>query len=170
MTVPTEEDKPMLKNLVHDQVKILLERMDTHPEEFIKQGKWDSFLPPESTMHRGVVMTRFKNFTRLEQYLIRRKYDKLAVMTMRQRAYDGILETLVFKENPTGTITYSAPAHLGIWGNATSTTVNANTLTLGNETLDEETVKHIKAHLETMRKEQQEALHQAAKKLYRTSS
>ena len=90
----------MLKNLVHDQIKILLERMDTHPEEFLKEGKWDEFLPPETNTHRAMLSPRFKHFTKLEQYLIRRKYKGIVAEVLRQRAYDSILETLVFKEEP----------------------------------------------------------------------
>ena len=87
----------MLKNFVHDQIKILLERMDTHPEEFIKGNKWEDFLPIE-TNARAILIPRFKHFTKLEQYLVRQKYKSIVQATLRQRAYDGILETLVFKE------------------------------------------------------------------------
>lgn len=135
--------------------------MDTHPEEFLKGNKWDVFMPFE---------TKFKHFTKLEQYLIRRKYRKMVDADSRQRAYDGILETLVFKEDKPESVTYSAPPHLGIWGTSAVSTLASNTLTIGNETLDAETIKHMKAHLEAMRKEQQEALHQEAKRLYKTSS
>jgi hypothetical protein len=88
----------MLKKLCHDQVKILLERMETHPEEFLKEGKWDEFLPPEMNAHRNTLTPRFKHFTKLEQYLVRQKYKSMVQDLLRQRAYDGILETLVFKE------------------------------------------------------------------------
>ena len=84
----------MLKKLCHDQVKILLERMETHPEEFavVDGGKWDEFMPNRS---------RFKDFTKVEQYLIRKKFMeivKVAERAERQETYDAILETLVFKE------------------------------------------------------------------------
>jgi hypothetical protein len=88
----------MLKKFCHDQVKILLERMDTHPEEFLKEGKWDEFLPPEMNAHRNTLTPMFKHFTKLEQYLVRQKYKSMVQDLLRQRAYDGILETLVFKE------------------------------------------------------------------------
>ena len=147
----------MLKNLVHDQIKILLERMDTHPEEFLKEGKWDEFLPPETNTHRAMLSPRFKHFTKLEQYLIRRKYKGIVAEVLRQRAYDSILETLVFKEEKPETVTYSAPPHLGIWSNTpptASATISANTLTLGDATLDAETIKHMKEHIKALRKEQ----------------
>jgi hypothetical protein len=88
---------PWLKQFSHDQVKILLDRMETNPEEFIKGNKWEDFLPIE-TNAQAMLTPRFKHFTKLEQYLIRNKYKSIVQATLRQRAYDGILETLVFKE------------------------------------------------------------------------
>jgi len=80
----------MLKKLCHDQVKILLERMDTNPDEFaVVEGKWDEFMPNRS---------RFNTFTKVEQYLIRQKFTKIIKNIERQETYDAILETLVFKE------------------------------------------------------------------------
>ncbi len=145
----------MLKKFCHDQIKILLERMDTHPEEFIKEGKWDEFLPPETNTHRGIVQCKFKHFNKLEQYLVRAKYNKIVKSTLRQRAYDGILETLVFKEKTDyyGSTTigalqaYTATAHISASGNLTT-----NTLTLGNETLDGQTIKLMKEQIMAMKK------------------
>lgn len=138
MTVPTKKDKTMLKKLCHDQVKILLERMDTNPEEFaIVEGKWDEFMPNRS---------RFNTFTKVEQYLIRQKFTKIIKNIERQETYDAILETLVFKEE-TKTKRYYSTSNQPVLGTP-SYTVN--------------TSEHIKLH--------QEVLHQAAKKLYRTSS
>jgi hypothetical protein len=139
MTVPTKKDKTMLKKFCHDQVKILLERMETNPEEFavVDGGKWDEFMPNQP---------RFKDFTKVEQYLIRKKFReivKVAERAERQETYDAILETLVFKEE-TKTKRYYSTSNQPVLG----TPVN--------------TSEHIKLH--------QEVLHQAAKKLYRTSS
>ncbi len=126
--------------------------MDTHPEEFftpktLGNGKWDPFMPGSSV---------FRHFTKLEQYLIRRKYCKARDKIYRQQAYDGILETLVFKEEKPETIIYSAPPHLGTWANtvANTATINATSLSLGNETLDAETIKVMKEHIKAIRKEQ----------------
>jgi len=146
MTVLTKKDKPMLKIFLHDQIKILLERMDTHPEEFltpakIGEGKWDPFMPGSSA---------FKHFTKVEQYLIRRKYCKIRDKVYRQQAYDGILETLVFKEDKQDFLDsykYSSISTQPV---------------LGTPSYTVSTSEHIKLH--------QEALHQAAKKLYKTSS
>lgn len=119
----------MLKNFVHDQVKILLERMDTHPEEFINSSKWEDFLPVPSNA-RPVISPRFKHFTKLEQYLIRKKYESLVTATLRQRAYDGILETLVFKEETNTERYYST----------------SNQPVLGTPTYATSTVEHVKLH------------------------
>ena len=53
------------------------------------------------------------------------------------------------------TVTYTAPTHLGIWGNTAATgTLNANTLTLGDATLDAETIKVMKEHIKAFHKEE----------------
>jgi hypothetical protein len=146
----------MLKKFCHDQVKILLERMETHPEEFLKEGKWDEFLPPEMNAHRNTLTPRFKHFTKLEQYLVRQKYKSMVQDLLRQRAYDGILETLVFKEE-TNTERYYSTSSGSIFANTatTTSTLTSNSLTLGNTTVDEDTLKHMKAHLQSLRKELQ---------------
>lgn len=91
--------------------------MDTHPEEFINSSKWEDFLPVPSNA-RPVISPRFKHFTKLEQYLIRQKYDSLVTATLRQRAYDGILETLVFKEE-TNTERYYSTSNQPVLGTPT---------------------------------------------------
>jgi hypothetical protein len=88
--------------------------MDTHPEEFIKGRKWEDFLP--ISHGSPVISPRFKHFTKIEKYLIRQKYESLVNATLRQRAYDGILETLMFKEEAQDFLdsyTYSKTPHLG---------------------------------------------------------
>jgi hypothetical protein len=138
MTVPTKKGKSMLKNFVHDQVKILLERMETHPEEFLKEGKWDEFLPPEMNAHRNTLTPRFKHFTKLEQYLVRQKYKNMVQDILRQRAYDGILETLVFKEE-TNTERYYSTSNQPVLGTPSYTTAPVNIK------------EHIAAHLKALK-------------------
>ena len=125
----------MLKNFCHDQVKLLLERMESHPEEFftpktLGNGKWDPFMPGSSM---------FRHFTKLEQYLIRRKYCKVRDKIYRQQAYDSILETLVFKEEKPEYITFPAPPHLG------TPSVNDNT--------HKKQLALLRAQMQTMREE-----------------
>jgi len=126
----------MLKKFCHDQVKILLERMETHPEEFLKEGKWDEFLPPEMNAHRNTLTPRFKHFTKLEQYLVRQKYKSMVQDLLRQRAYDGILETLVFKEE-TNTERYYSTSNQPVLGTPTYTTAAVS--------IKEHIVAHLKA-------------------------
>ena len=138
----------MLKKFCHDQVKILLERMDTHPEEFVgREPKWEKFLPGS--------ITYFPHFTKLEQHLIRKKHKKLINDYYRQKSYDQILETLVFKkdDHSTDSYTYSTSSRSIFANTATATaTINADSLTLGNETLDGQTIKLMKEQIMAMRK------------------
>jgi hypothetical protein len=137
MTVPTKKGNAMLKNFVHDQVKLLLERMDTNPEEFIKGNKWEDFLPVE-TNARAILTPRFKHFTKLEQYLVRQKYKSIVQATLRQRAYDGILETLVFKEETHKAERYYSTSNQPVLGTPSYTTEPLNIK------------EHIAAHLKAI--------------------
>ena len=123
----------MLKKFCHDQVKILLERMDTNPEEFavVDGGKWDEFMPNQP---------RFKDFTKVEQYLIRKKFReivKVAERAERQETYDAILETLVFKEE-TNTKCYYSTSNQPVLGTPSYTTKPVNIK------------EHIDAHLKAI--------------------
>ena len=111
--------------------------MDTNPEEFLKEGKWDEFLPPEMNAHRNTLTPRFKHFTKLEQYLVRQKYKNMVQDLLRQRAYDGILETLVFKEE-TNTERYYSTSNQPVLGTPSYTTEPLNIK------------EHIAAHLKAI--------------------
>jgi len=73
--------------IVSDQVKILLERMDMHPEEFVKpfsfnvlpKEKWDNII-------------RHGAFNLVEHYLIKAKYKKLK----REATQKEIMATILF--------------------------------------------------------------------------
>jgi len=137
--------------------------METHPEEFLKGSKWDECMPPELIMHRTVgIVSHFKQYNKLEQHLIRRKLTKMINEVRQQQAYDAILETIMGKEEESWTTvgaytsgtpvlgtppTGKATAHISASGNLTT-----NTLTLGNETLDGQTIKLMKEQLMAMRK------------------
>ncbi len=150
-----------LKTFCHDQIKLLLERMDSHPEEFLKGSKWDACMPPQMIMHRTVgVISHYRQFNILERHLIKRKLAKMIKELMQQEAYDAILEIIVGNEEKSWTTvgaytsgtpvlgtppTGKATAHISASGNLTT-----NTLTLGNETLDANTIKHLKEHLKAV--------------------
>ena len=78
----------MRDRFVSPQVRILLERMDLYPEEFVRpfesrhlETKWNDIL------HEG-------RFNWIEQYLVKRKYVKLK----RQATRDAIMATIMHDE------------------------------------------------------------------------
>jgi hypothetical protein len=76
--------------IVSDQVKILLERMDLYPEEFVRpfesrrlQTKWNEVL------QEG-------HFNQIEKFLIKRKYVKLK----RKATQEMIMQTIMDDSSP----------------------------------------------------------------------
>jgi hypothetical protein len=74
--------------IISEQVKIMLERMDMYPEEFVRpfesrniETKWNDIL------QEG-------RFNRIEKFLIMRKYVKLR----RQATRDAIMATIMYDE------------------------------------------------------------------------
>ena len=74
--------------IVSEQVKILLERMDLYPEEFVRpfesrrlETKWNEVL------QEG-------HFNRIEKFLIKRKYVKLK----RKATQEMIMQTIMYDE------------------------------------------------------------------------
>lgn len=74
--------------IISEQVKIMLERMDLYPEEFVRpfesrhiETKWNDIL------QEG-------RFNRIEKFLIMRKYVKLR----RQATRDAIMATIMYDE------------------------------------------------------------------------
>ena len=98
MTVLKKKAGNSLKLFCHDQVKILLERMDSHPEEFTSKEKWDLFLPfvlDSTTLSSLRKHNLYKYFTRVERFAIKTKVNALVHDKMQQEAYNGIMDTLV---------------------------------------------------------------------------
>ena len=93
MTVLKKKAGNSLKLFCHDQVKILLERMDSHPEEFTSNNKWDLFLPANNPPPRHVNL--YKYFTTAERFAVKIKINELVREKMQQEAYNGIMDTLV---------------------------------------------------------------------------
>ncbi len=74
--------------IISEQVKIMLERMDMYPDEFVRpfesrniETKWNDIL------QEG-------RFNRIEKFLIMRKY----VMLRRQATRDAIMATIMYDE------------------------------------------------------------------------
>ena len=85
----------LLKFFCHDQVKLLLERMDSHPKEFIHGRKWDYFLPPslKEILHADLAM--YKHLTLIEKLAIYFKYKRYVIEIARPFAYGQILEIII---------------------------------------------------------------------------
>ena len=96
MTVLKKKAGNSLKLFCHDQVKILLERMDSHPEEFTSKEKWDLFLPMQRKAQPIVrLVSLYDYFTAVERFAIKTKVNALVHDKMQQEAYNGIMDTLV---------------------------------------------------------------------------
>lgn len=85
----------LLKFFCHDQVKLLLERMDSHPEEFVYNHKWDNFLPPSLREAAHKDLSMYKDFTLVEKLAIYFKYRRYVIEIARPFAYGQILQTLI---------------------------------------------------------------------------
>jgi hypothetical protein len=85
----------LLKFFCHDQVKLLLERMDSHPYEFIHTRKWDYFLPPslKDSVHMDLAM--YRHLTVVERLAIYFKYKRYVIEIARPFAYGQILEIMI---------------------------------------------------------------------------
>ena len=125
----------MFKNFCHDQVKLLLERMDSNPEEFLHHHKWNPFLPNMHHVTKGTA-DYFPAFNPLERALITRKFNRLCESTMRQNAYNRILEVAIAGEEK--------EVIKKQWATLSRTPIGANTITIGNQTLTADDLKRLK--------------------------
>ena len=147
--------------MMNEGVKILLERIKTNPDEFMVDGiaptKW------------GALIMQYREFLGEED---KKVLDDALSELMSQKFTEAVMKELLAPEEDDGLgkwytkqSTLSAGATQGVtlssgavsgavsvggtWGNspyATSATINANSLTLGNTTINEETLKHLQAH------------------------
>ena len=132
----------MLKNFCHDQIKLLLERMDSHPEEFIHGTKWNPYLPNTHHVTKGTV-DYFHILTFAERNAIARKFDKLCLSAMRQNAYNRVLEKM-FEEDESKKWKLGAMATSGISLN-TNVTNSITTISVGDQTLTAADIKKLKS-------------------------
>jgi hypothetical protein len=89
----------MLKMFCHDQIKLLLERMDSHPEEFIHGIKWNPYLPNTHHVVKGTA-DYFSVLNFAERRAISHKFNELCLKHMRQHAYNRVLEKMFESEVP----------------------------------------------------------------------
>jgi hypothetical protein len=84
--------------------------MDSHPEEFVYDRKWDNFLPPSLREPTHKDLSMYKHFTSAERVAIYFKFRQLVAEVARPFAYGQILEVIVDskQENHYGTTTVGA--------------------------------------------------------------
>ncbi len=85
----------LLKFFCHDQVKLLLERMDSHPKEFVYDRKWDNFLPPSLKDCVHVDLAMYGHLTLVEKLAIYFKFRRYVIEIARPFAYGQILEIMI---------------------------------------------------------------------------
>ena len=85
----------LLKYFCHDQVKLLLERMDSHPREFIYDRKWDYFLPPVFRDEVHFHLSQYRYFTLIEKLAVYLKFRRYVIEIARPFAYGQILEIMI---------------------------------------------------------------------------
>ena len=140
---------------MNDGVKILLERMETHPDEFFDFGsKWASvigdhkdFLEVEDrqALTDGLNKLMQQRFTeKVMEELLDPKPLELEDVIKQYRAtgISSVGQTLA------SSLTTSKP-----WVTAGVLTANSNTLTIGNTTINESHLEHLRAHVDAMKRE-----------------
>lgn len=158
---------------MNEGVKIILERMKTHPEEFVPEydggtTKWNS------------IIGRYHNYlTKEESEAIVKSQKDTVNEVMRERFTQAVMKELLDPKEQMEQVmapyqqgTGSAGLTLGAYPNtagmtltvpnggtaswaATNTTQLANTLTLGQTSVQEHELQHMKAHLEYLKQEAQ---------------
>ena len=131
----------MLKAFCHDQIKLLLERMDSHPEEFIHGTKWNPYLPNTHHVTKGTV-DYFPVLNFAERNAIARKFDKLCLSTMRQYAYNRVLEKM-FEEDEAKK--WKLDANTSTISLNTNHTNSITAISVGDQTLTAADIKKIKS-------------------------
>lgn len=153
--VPYNHGVALKGKIMNDGVKILLERMQTHPEEFNGEvNKWGSlllnykcYLDPEdaNALNEGINKLLQQKFTeKILEELVDPKKSGLEDVINQYRA-KGIASV-------GQTLASSTALSNTVWNGGVTATANSNSLTLGSTTIDESHLEHIKAHLEAIHK------------------
>ena len=130
----------MLKAFCHDQIKLLLERMDSHPEEFIHGTKWNPYLPNTHHVTKGTA-DYFPILNFAERNAIAHKFNKLCLEAMRQNAYNRVLEKM-FEEDEAKKWKLGAMATSTVSLNTPNTTA----ITVCDQTLTAADIARLKKH------------------------
>jgi hypothetical protein len=132
----------MLKTFCHDQIKLLLERMDSHPEEFIHGTKWNPYLPNTHHVTKGTI-DYFPILNFAERNAIAHKFNKLCLKAMRQNAYNRVLEKM-FEEDEAKKWKLGSASTSSVTLNMPTNT--PNTITVGDQTLTAADIARLKKH------------------------
>jgi hypothetical protein len=155
---------------MNDGVKLLLERIKTHPEEFTEddsnpfayEGKWMRiFKKYKFNLPQEDIDVFEKAFNELRQ-------EKFTAEVMAELLDPKQEEQLTLSPTKQANVTHSGGVTLGQftatpYSVGTSTTINANSLTLGTATLTDTKLHellHMKAQLELERAKTKEKKHQ----------
>jgi hypothetical protein len=131
----------MLKAFCHDQIKLLLERMDSHPEEFIHGTKWNPYLPNTHHVTKGTA-DYFPILNFAERNAIARKFNKLCLSNMRQYAYNRVLEKM-FEEDEAKK--WKLDANTSTISLNTNHTNSITAISVGDQTLTAADIKKLKS-------------------------
>lgn len=151
---------------MNEGVQILLERMKTHPEEFVPETQY-------SATKWGNIIGQYNEYlTTEESEAIQKAYKATVHQVMRERFTSKVMEELIDPKseespreigvmplrNTQTNYTLQAGQHSPTWANTGNVTLNANSMTLGKTELDEETLKHMKEHLKAINAKERETI------------
>lgn len=153
---------------MNEGVAILLERMKTHPDEFVPEYQHGS------TKWGNIIGQYNEYLTTEESEAIQKAYKATVHQVMRERFTSKVMEELIDPKEENAPYPYANTAintagmTLTVPNGGTSaqwvnngtgaTTLSSNSLTLGNTSINEETLKHIKAQIKAMQDEKQKML------------
>jgi hypothetical protein len=147
-------------------VEILLARMESNPEEFNGEiNRWGdllqyykTYLNPDdaNALNEGINKTIQQRFTeKVMEELLDPKSLELEDVIKQYRAtgISSVGQTLASSLATSKAMSMGATLNTGAVTGTIS--ANSNTLTIGNQTLDQETIEHMKAHLDWIKREEQ---------------
>jgi len=150
---------------MNDGVAILLERVKTHPEEFVFDGnnpfaesKWrkildhyKDYLDPEDVQALKSEMNKL-----IQEKFTAKIMEELFDPKLEEQLTLDVASMNINRPNATlsaGTTLASSLATSKSWVTAGLLTSNTNSLTLGSTTTSESHLEHIKAHVEALQKQ-----------------
>jgi hypothetical protein len=138
---------------MNDGVKILLERMKTHPEEFVVEegipAKWDNLIRSYEAILDPEDIALFKQARAklLQQQFTEKVLEEL--VDPKKSSLEDVINQYRVKGMPSVGQTL-ASSLMTSKAAAMATISTANSLTLGSTTINESHLEHMKAHLEVL--------------------